>query len=120
MSSEIADLERELTNMVNLDFRMFVLDRPELGHVRDFIAITEVFGKNLAEIKKFLLKSAAKALAKSYPLAVLSNTGGNYPEDPMVISISFRERIPLGDITRLKVKLNGDNSCNVSLMSSRF
>ena len=110
MSSEIADLERELTNMVNLDFRMFVLDRPGLGHVRDFVAITEAFGRNLAEIKKFLLSAAAMALAKSYPLAVLSNTGGSYPEDPIEISISFKERIPLGDITRLKVNQNGDNS----------
>ena len=110
MSSEFAELERELTSMVNEDFRMFVLGRPVPGHVRDFVTITNAFGRNLVEIKKFLLSAVSIALVKSYPLAFLSNTGGCLPEDPIEISISFKDRIPLKDITGLKLNQNMDNS----------
>lgn len=110
MSSEFADLERELSNMVNLDFRMFVLNRPVPGHVSNFVTITNAFGRDLVEIKKFLLSAVSIAMARTYPLAVLSNTGGCLPEDPIEISISFRERIPLKDITWLTLNQNVDNS----------
>ena len=90
----MADLEKELSVMVNSDFLKHLDEQPEYESGGEYIELSEKFDGNLAEIKEYLISSAAAAVAEEYPFSILSNKGGTNLRDPIELSISLSKLSP--------------------------
>ena len=94
--------------MVNKDFQKYLTgnhDVPEEGgEYIEYTEVMDVLGGDLAEIKKFLIKSASHAVCQEYPLAEVVNKGGSNLSDPIVLSISLRKTVDVTRVKRFEVK----------------
>ena len=80
MSATVANLQTELSNMVNCDY---------MKHVYDYPVPDAVGNEFLADKKEHLINSVAAAVAQEYPFSSCSNIGGTNLRDPIKLSITL-------------------------------
>ena len=102
MSATVANLQTELSNMVNCDFMKHVYDYPEPEAVGEYTELCDI-NEFLADKKEHLINSVAAAVAQEYPFSSCSNIGGTNLRDPIKLSITLKKTIPVNRITRIEV-----------------
>ena len=106
MSSTVANLQTELSNMVNCDFLKHLHDNPEFESGGEYIELCDI-NEFLADKKEHLINSAAAAVEDEYPFSTCSNIGGTNLRDPIKLSITLKKTIPINRITRIEVTHRG-------------